>query len=77
MSVLSDLETEIQRAQQTLNEMQARRAVLLDTLAYLETQRPAGIPSTWKPHFTGRRPNPIVISAWFDPTKFGDDLQRR
>lgn len=77
MSLLSDFNDEITKLQTQLDMIIARRDSLQQTIAYVNTQRPAGIPLAWRAHFTGRLPDPIVIWAWFDPTKFGDDLTRR
>ncbi len=77
MSMISELNDEIAKLQTQLNMLVSRRDALQQTLDYVETQRPAGIPAAWRAHFTGRLPAAVTIWAWFDPTKFGDDLQRR
>lgn len=71
MATLVQLDNDIQTLREQLLRLETERKNLEAALTAANTQRPAGIPPSWKPYYEGLPPS-VRVYAWYDPNKFGE-----
>jgi hypothetical protein len=71
MQTLAQFDQQIQQLEQQLQALRIQRDRLNSDIVAANSQRPPGIPPTWKPRFDGSGPS-LRVFGWFDPSKLGD-----
>ena len=70
---IADLDEEISRLQASLNNAMQEKNLRMSLYTDALSQRPAGIPTTWLPVYD-EKDSKAVVTAWFNPDKYGTDL---
>lgn len=71
MPTIPELDREIEHLTVRLAALNSQRTRQQDALDTAVSQRPVGIPVSWKPYYLVTEQF-VRIYAWYDPAQFGD-----